>query len=300
MDKSVPWTKFECEYGPFLIFWDDTLFVNDDKTEYNIKYSDISNIELWIKTRSFVNHFYRLYVQFIWPISGVLLYWILTPILSLSYVISIIYIWLFIIGWIIWFIFIRRANKNGKLNWLIFQRRYLKIFLKNWETVQLNYLNLSVTEYLLFCDILEHKWIELDIINGGLSMFKQLWKCRAINVLNEKNIVDKHQVVIYEKKKEDLSTDLESANTNDDKNIVNDLDRYSKNVKNIENGTFEKNIKSDISTQNNIENKKWYMMCPFCANRIKKWAIKCQYCREFLDEENIKNKINAYSKNSNY
>ena len=31
--------------------------------------------------------------------------------------------------------------------------------------------------------------------------------------------------------------------------------------------------------------KKWYKLCPFCANEIKEKAIKCQYCWEFLNNE---------------
>ena len=34
--------------------------------------------------------------------------------------------------------------------------------------------------------------------------------------------------------------------------------------------------------------KKWYKLCPFCANEIKEKAIKCQYCWEFLPEEEKK------------
>lgn len=33
--------------------------------------------------------------------------------------------------------------------------------------------------------------------------------------------------------------------------------------------------------------KKWYKLCPFCANEIKEWAKKCQYCKEFLDVKNV-------------
>ena len=35
--------------------------------------------------------------------------------------------------------------------------------------------------------------------------------------------------------------------------------------------------------------KKWYKLCPYCANEIKGKAIKCQYCWEFLQDENKKN-----------
>lgn len=31
--------------------------------------------------------------------------------------------------------------------------------------------------------------------------------------------------------------------------------------------------------------KKWYKVCPYCANEIKEAAIKCQYCWEFLPEK---------------
>jgi len=36
--------------------------------------------------------------------------------------------------------------------------------------------------------------------------------------------------------------------------------------------------------------KKWYKLCPFCANEIKEWAIKCRYCKEFLNENEINEK----------
>ena len=32
--------------------------------------------------------------------------------------------------------------------------------------------------------------------------------------------------------------------------------------------------------------KKWYKVCPFCANEIKEWAIKCKFCGEFLEKGN--------------
>ena len=38
--------------------------------------------------------------------------------------------------------------------------------------------------------------------------------------------------------------------------------------------------------------KKWYKLCPFCANEIKEAAIKCQYCWEFL-KKNEKKKENS-------
>ncbi len=35
--------------------------------------------------------------------------------------------------------------------------------------------------------------------------------------------------------------------------------------------------------------KKWFKVCPFCANEIKEKAIKCQYCWESLDrDKNLK------------
>lgn len=38
--------------------------------------------------------------------------------------------------------------------------------------------------------------------------------------------------------------------------------------------------------------KKWYKICPYCANEIKEAAIKCQYCWEFL-KKNEKMKENS-------
>ena len=29
--------------------------------------------------------------------------------------------------------------------------------------------------------------------------------------------------------------------------------------------------------------KKWYKLCPYCANEIKEDAVKCSYCEEFLN-----------------
>ncbi len=31
--------------------------------------------------------------------------------------------------------------------------------------------------------------------------------------------------------------------------------------------------------------KKWYKLCPFCANEIKEQAIKCQFCNEWLNKD---------------
>lgn len=46
--------------------------------------------------------------------------------------------------------------------------------------------------------------------------------------------------------------------------------------------------------------KKWYKICPFCANEIKEWAKKCQFCKEFLEEWINWNINNDGIKNENW
>lgn len=45
--------------------------------------------------------------------------------------------------------------------------------------------------------------------------------------------------------------------------------------------------------------KKWYKLCPYCANEIKEWAIKCQFCNEFLDDNAEIKATKTDSKNTN-
>lgn len=45
--------------------------------------------------------------------------------------------------------------------------------------------------------------------------------------------------------------------------------------------------------------KKWYKLCPYCANEIKEWAIKCQFCNEFLDDNAEIKSTKTDSKNTN-
>lgn len=48
--------------------------------------------------------------------------------------------------------------------------------------------------------------------------------------------------------------------------------------------------------------KKWYKLCPYCANEIRSWAIKCQHCHEDLQksfEEDTAKEIKKVKKTEN-
>ena len=268
MNKTIKWEKFECEYWPYLIFEENNLYINDKKNEFRLKYNEILNIELWIKTRNFISWFYILYLY----MSKKLL----DHIMSNHYYST--WAWLLLLLIIIWLIIIIIKNSRGKLNWLIFQRKYLKIFLKNWEVKSLNYLNLSITEYFNFCNILEFKWIQYNIIKGWLLKFKQLWKYKAINVLSKKSILKKDEVIIYWNEKEDNS----SANSpeNHDLNIV----KHNENIENTENNNVDNEYKktgNPTKTKNldlNISDQKIVKSIPkkkISKKSVLKYIIIC-------------------------